>query len=225
MGIKERKEREKKRRRDQILTAAIELIEEQGFEKTTMDEIAERAELSKGTLYLYFNDKSTLHQAVKKRGLEHLYDKFLQVIKQDLPGAELVKKMMLTFLNTLTHNAAFTKAMVLYEHIKEGYNKEKQEEPSIVEDCKNIEDELFMIMVRAIQIGIQDGSIKTHLEPKVLALMLSFQMSGMLKFYLSGSHDHAQKILNDNELSIPKLLEEFLEIQFHEKNSPSDNQE
>lgn len=216
MGIKERKEREKKRKRDQILTAAIELIEEQGFEKTTMDEIAERAEFSKGTLYLYFNDKSTLHQAVKKRGLQHLHEKFLNVIKQDLLGAELVKKMMLTFLNTITQNAAFTKAMVIYEHIKEEHNKEKPEAPSIVEDCKKIEDELFMLMVRAIQIGIQDGSIKTRLQPKVLSLMLSFQMSGMLNFYLSCSHKSAKDILQENELSIPKLLEEFLDIQLND---------
>lgn len=218
MGIKERKEREKKRRRDQILNAAIELIKEQGFDKTTMDEIAERAELSKGTLYLYFNDKSTLHQAVKKRGLQHIHEKFLDVIKQDLPGAELLKEMMLTFLNTVSQNAAFTKAMVIYEHIKEENNKEKPETPTIVEDCKNIEDELFMLMVRAIQIGIQDGSIKTKLQPKVLSLMLSFQMSGMLNFYLSGSHKNAQKILEENDLSIPKLLEEFLDIQLNEQN-------
>ncbi|MAO66178.1 MAG: hypothetical protein CL666_14375 [Balneola sp.] len=217
MGIKERKEREKKRRRDQILTAVIELIEEQGFDRTTMEEIAERAELSKGTLYLYFNDKSTLHQAVKKRGLQHLHEKFLHVIKQDLPGAELVKNMMLTFLNTITQNAAFTKAMVIYEHIKEENNQGKPETPSIVEDCKNIEDELFMLMVRAIQIGIQDGSIQTRLQPKVLSLMLNFQMSGMLNFYLSGTHKSATKVLEENELSIPKLLEEFLDIQLNDQ--------
>lgn len=209
MGTKERKERERKRRKDQILTAAIELIEEQGFERTTMDEIAERAELSKGTLYLYFKDKSTLHQAIKKRALDHLHEKFLLVIQEDLPGAELVKKMVLSFLKLITQNAAFVKAMAIYEHIT------KTEEHSIAEDCKNIEDELFMLLVRSVQIGIQDGSIKTAMPPKIVALTVSFQMTGMLHFYLSGARENIRKILQENELTIPKLMDEFLDIQLN----------
>jgi len=214
MGTKERKEREKKRRRDQILTAAVELIEKQGLEQTTMEEIAERAELSKGTLYLYFNDKSTLHQAIKKRGLEHLHEKFLQIVREDLPGAELAKKMMLTFLNTLEQHAAFTKAMVIYEHIKEGNKDNNDHQPSIAEDCSTIEDEIFILIVRAIQIGIQDKSINTTLKPKVLALMLTFQMSGMLNFHLSASTHKFQQIMGDNELTTSDIIEKFLDIQF-----------
>lgn len=211
MGIKERKKREREHRKDQILTAAIELIEKQGFEKTTMDEIAEQAELSKGTLYLYFNDKSSLHQAIKRRGLQHLHNKFHQIIQQDLAGAELVKKMNLTFLKIITQNAAFTKSMAIYEHL----SGEKHPENAIVIECHAIEDEIFMLLVRAIQIGIQDGSITTSKPPKILALNISFQMSGMLKFYLSGSHQNIQNILKENELTIPKLLEGFLDIQLN----------
>jgi AcrR family transcriptional regulator len=213
MGTKERKEREKKLRRDQILTAAIELIEKQGFEKTTMDEIAEKAELSKGTLYLYFNDKSTLHKAIKKRGLQHLHEKFLNVIQKDLPGAQLVKYMMLTFLKTITQNAAFTKAMLIYEHYSN--ELEKNDSPSITEDCHKIEDELFILMVRAVQIGIQDGSITTKLHPKVLSLTLSFQMSGMLNFYLTGSNKNMKELFQEHSLSMSQLLDEFLDIQLH----------
>ena len=73
MGTSERKERERKRRKNQILNAAISLIEEKGFDKTTMDEIAEQTELSKGTLYLYYNDKASLFQAIKKRALQYLH--------------------------------------------------------------------------------------------------------------------------------------------------------
>ena len=211
MGIQERKEREKKRRRDQILTAAIELIEHQGFEKTTMDEIAERAELSKGTLYLYFNDKATLHQAIKKRGLEHLYEKFLQIIKQDLPGAELVKQMVYTFLKVITQNATFTKSMALFEHL----NETKPAEDSIAQDCKTIEDELFMLMVRAIQIGCQDGSITSTEPPKIMALNIHFQLSGLLQFYLSGSRKNIYKVLNENDLTIQTLMEQFLQTHFN----------
>ncbi|SMO91295.1 TetR/AcrR family transcriptional regulator [Gracilimonas mengyeensis] len=211
MGIKERKERERKRRKDQILTAAIELIEEQGFEKTTMDEIADRAELSKGTLYLYFNDKATLHQAIKKRGLNHIHENFLQIIRQDLPGSELVTQMVLVFLKTITHNATFTKAMFIYEHL----NEQEIEPQSVAEKCKNIQGDILMLLVHAIQIGIQDGSIKTSVSPKVLALNISFQMKGMLQSKLAGSHAYVEKVLEENKLTMSELMELFLQTQFN----------
>ncbi len=213
MGTKERKQRERKRRKDQILNAAISLIEEKGFEKTTMDEIADRAELSKGTLYLYFKDKSTLHHAIKKRGLSRLHTYFLEIIQEDRKGAELVKKMMKTFLEFLTEHATFTRAMMIYEQA----NKTELSEHPVVEDCHHLQNELLMIIVRSIQIGIQDGSIKTEIPPKIIALMIGAQMNGMLQFYLSDPNEKVQNILTEHELTMPELMEQYLDIQFNAK--------
>ena len=60
MGIQERKEREKERRRQQIMVAAKRVFSEKGFNKATMEDIAHEAELSPGTLYLYFKNKEEL---------------------------------------------------------------------------------------------------------------------------------------------------------------------
>ena len=60
MGILERKERERERRRQQIIVAAKKVFSEKGFNKATMDDIAGEAELSPGTLYLYFKNKEDI---------------------------------------------------------------------------------------------------------------------------------------------------------------------
>ena len=60
MGIQDRKKREKEGRRHQILTAAKQLFADHGFQQTTMEEIAKEAELSPGTIYLYFKSKDEL---------------------------------------------------------------------------------------------------------------------------------------------------------------------
>ena len=72
MGIAERKERERQQRREEILRAAETVFFSRGFEKSTMDEIAEAAELSKGTLYLYFRSKDDLHMAVARNAISQL---------------------------------------------------------------------------------------------------------------------------------------------------------
>jgi AcrR family transcriptional regulator len=50
------------RRRDAILAAALEEFSAHGFEATRLEDIARRAGIAKGTIYLYFNDKETLFQ-------------------------------------------------------------------------------------------------------------------------------------------------------------------
>lgn len=72
MGIRERKEREKERRRQQILVSAKRVFSEKGFNKATMEDIATDAELSPGTLYLYFKNKEELYASLSLRILQYL---------------------------------------------------------------------------------------------------------------------------------------------------------
>lgn len=72
MGIQERKEREKERRRQQIMVAAKRVFSEKGFSKATMEDIAQEAELSPGTLYLYFKNKEELYASLSLRILQYL---------------------------------------------------------------------------------------------------------------------------------------------------------
>jgi len=60
MGISERREREKIIRRKAILDCTKDLILEQGVERVSMENIADKAELSKATVYLYFSSKDEL---------------------------------------------------------------------------------------------------------------------------------------------------------------------
>ena len=72
MGIKERKQRERERRRQQIIVAAKRVFTEKGFNKATIEDIARNAELSPGTLYLYFKNKEELYASLSLRILQYL---------------------------------------------------------------------------------------------------------------------------------------------------------
>lgn len=73
MGIHERKEREKERRRQQIMVAAKRVFSIKGFGRATMEDIANEAELSPGTLYLYFKSKDDLCASLSVRVLEYFF--------------------------------------------------------------------------------------------------------------------------------------------------------
>jgi AcrR family transcriptional regulator len=88
MGIQERKEREKERRRQQIIVAAKRVFSEKGFNKATMEDIAHEAELSPGTLYLYFKNKEELYASLSLRILQYLHIRVEGVNKEELPPEE-----------------------------------------------------------------------------------------------------------------------------------------
>lgn len=60
MATKDRREQDRERRRQEILRAARVVFAQAGFRRATVDEIAQRAEVAKGTIYLYFDNKEAI---------------------------------------------------------------------------------------------------------------------------------------------------------------------
>jgi AcrR family transcriptional regulator len=66
---KPRWERRKDARPQELLAAALDLFVERGFASTRLDDVAQRAGVSKGTLYLYFANKEDLFKAVVRENM------------------------------------------------------------------------------------------------------------------------------------------------------------
>jgi len=74
LSTAERRAREKAQRRREILHAARQEFFERGFHTPTVDDVAARAEVSKGTIYLYFVSKEEILAHLLLEGLELLLD-------------------------------------------------------------------------------------------------------------------------------------------------------
>jgi len=72
LGTSERREREKQKRRRDIIDAARTLFFEKGLRATTIDDIARSTELARGTIYLYFETKEEIYATVLMEGLDIL---------------------------------------------------------------------------------------------------------------------------------------------------------
>jgi len=64
MAEAQRRQRRKEDRPDEILEAALALFAEKGYAATRLDEVARRAGVSKGTVYLYFSSKEDLFKSL-----------------------------------------------------------------------------------------------------------------------------------------------------------------
>ena len=64
MSSEERRKKEKENRKNSILKAARKLFFERGFKSVTVDLIAAKAEVSKGSIYLYFDSKEEIYTQI-----------------------------------------------------------------------------------------------------------------------------------------------------------------
>jgi len=75
-------ERRKDARPGELLDAALDLFVEKGFAATRLDDVAARAGVSKGTLYLYYASKEDLFKAVVRQNIVPLIDAFRRDVAQ-----------------------------------------------------------------------------------------------------------------------------------------------
>jgi AcrR family transcriptional regulator len=83
LGLEERRKRERENRKNAILKAARRLFFEKGFKPVTVESIAKKAELSKGSIYLYYNSKEEIYTQILLSDI----DKFHERIADLLPSA------------------------------------------------------------------------------------------------------------------------------------------
>jgi AcrR family transcriptional regulator len=85
-------------RRDAILAAALDEFSIRGYEAARLDDVARRAGVAKGTIYLYFRDKETLFQELIRAMLTPVVGTIEAMGEADLPLAALADRIVDLFV-------------------------------------------------------------------------------------------------------------------------------
>lgn len=204
-----RKERTRQARTELILDVAESVISDKGIENTTMDEIAERAELGKGTLYLHFKGKTALYLAISLRGSSKLNGLLARVLASDLPGIELVENLGTAYIRFIKENPVYFTVLSYYESLIEGQQKL---EGDIAERCEKNAQEAMAYIVRALQVGIQDGSIKSDLDPRELGVIIWGASKGIMNMAYLKQNRQREKIMEGVEFNAESLFGNFVDL-------------
>ncbi len=104
-----RKEQEKLARKKDILDAAAVLFSEKDFHEVTVDEIAGRVGLSKGTIYLYFKNKDDIFFSIIEEKTKILFSRLQSAMEGDRPYLEKLKKLIKSYLLFFEEHKSFFK--------------------------------------------------------------------------------------------------------------------
>ncbi len=168
MGITERKEREKEQRREEIIAAAQKVFFEKGLQLATMDEIAEAAELSKGTLYLYYKSKEDLYLSVIMRGAEIMYEFFEKATATNEPVLKLISNLGDSYFEFFQKNRQYFRML----YFRDNPQLHKQVSQEVLQVCLEQDRRIWKLVIDLIQRAIDEGYLQKNIKPVQAAVIL-----------------------------------------------------
>lgn len=200
MGIHERKEREKESRREEIIRAATAVFFEKGLQAATMDEIAERAELSKGTLYLYYKSKEDLYLAVMNLGIDILRGMFEEARRSSSTTIDALREIGEAYYRFFREHRNFFRMF----HFFQNPAFHKQVSAEMLEVCRGHNQSVWSVVTSVVEKGIKEGILRNDLTPQEMAVAL-WSSSNAIMMQIDHQSEHWQHSLGvDLELVLRK---------------------
>jgi len=202
MGIRERKEREKERRRQQIIVAAKRIFSAKGFNKATMEDIAKEAELSPGTIYLYFKNKDELYASLSIRILQHLNIRLEHVKNQNNINDE---QRIASLKDALYDIYDFDPLILINLFHLQSSESLKNLSPRLLSEIKRLSQSSIKIMADIFSEGIDKG-VFIEKNPLALADILWALFSGIILW------EESKRIIDSKKNFLKPTLDIAFEI-------------
>ncbi len=166
MGIEERKLREKEERHSLIVENAKALILEHGVDYLTMQTLAEASELSKATLYLYFENKDAILMEI----LESAASDFVRFARLRIPagstGLQSLQALWMSYLRLFGESQDIIVLTGIKNYIDPQFPLGSEAGGSRFGTAMG---EMLALIIEVLQKGVSDGSLEKIPDPERLA--------------------------------------------------------
>ena len=197
MGTAERKAREKLIRHQQILDAAYEVFNQVGFFAATMDQIAERAEIAKGTIYIYFKSKEEVYFSLLLNGQDILISMLTDMKKRKPPPDQLLGEMAKTLFRFYSeHTSYFRIFMVMQQE-----DMQAKLSPELSQHINEQATTILNLLSNQIQRAVDAGAFYTE-SPWHVANILWGSFNGITQLAITREQLRAGTMDTDDLLSL-----------------------
>jgi TetR/AcrR family transcriptional regulator len=198
MALSERRQREKERRKLEILDAAERHFFSRRYEEVSMDDIAREVDLNKATIYLYFENKEALYAAIVLRGIAVLNKKFRESLEKKAPGIAKVFLMGQAYYRFSLECPEYLRMIHFY-----GTEQFSKENPCTADIGKGY-GSCRLLLRDAIREGIADGTIRSDIDPFLASMYLMTAFMGILSM-----EDKWKLVIADEGFESDQYAQEF----------------
>ena len=190
-GKLSRRERERQMRRREILEAAQAVFAEKGYSHATLDEVAQRAEYAKGTLYNYFEGgKEDILFAI----FDGIYDDMCRLISEAFAPETMADRSFREALHGLiiTWVAFFVERQELFMIlVKEAYRMVFDDDPGKASYFQMHSERMVNALIPALETAMESGELK-KLPPHAVAHMVLGNLKGIQMHLCLQENDEAK---------------------------------
>ena len=187
-----------------IIDAAEVVFSAVGYANAKMEDVARQAEVSKGTVYFYFDTKENLYMAVTYRAIQTLNDFLYRTIDEHKgkAGLQVVLRLAEAYLDFCSKHFLYSEVildyMTLNRSTKDGKDKAKLtdalRESMYYRKVQGIQNLSISLITSEIVRGVQDGSVKNQQKPELLYLIAWAAVTGFVKLNVAAG-GHRQTLL------------------------------
>jgi len=180
VGLEERRKREKENRKNAILKAARKLFFDKGFKNVTVESIAKKAELSKGSVYLYFKSKEDIYTQILLGDIDKFHKVMANIMREGQSSSATLMSLANIYADFFMNDRELFRIMMNYMLNIDHMNLPEEIDHLIVKATNktiDIIEEIFMIGVRSGEFplyidlrqkrnaiwGLLNGTISLHL--------------------------------------------------------------
>ena len=178
MGLKERKLRQKKFLRQEILDAASELFVKEGYENVSMRRVADKIEYSPTTIYLYFKDKAELLEQVCVETFSRLSAHLTRILAQPADPIERLKRGLLAYVNFGLENPHHYRAVFIMP-VPEDFDHSRMAKP----DAPGMQ--AFDFLRRSVYDCIAAGEFRQTADPETISQTLWAGVHGVTSILIT----------------------------------------
>jgi AcrR family transcriptional regulator len=176
MTIHERQSRDRERRRQQIIAASKRVFLSKGASRATIKDIADEAELSPGTLYIYFKNKDELYASLSIRILKHLNLRLQRVREnKELPYDQKINSVKQAFCEVYEIDPPM---LINLYHLQSSETLENIS-AELFDEIMSLSRQCLKTLSKIFAKGIQAGSY-VSVDPRRTALILWSMFSGLV---------------------------------------------
>ncbi|MBB2942252.1 AcrR family transcriptional regulator [Actinoplanes lutulentus] len=148
--------------RQRLFEAAVELIAEQGFSATTVDDIALRAGVAKGTVYYNFKSKNELFEELLRHGVGLLTEEFRTAVA-GLPARDAVRALVHAQLEYIRRYRAFAQLL-----LSEMWRTNREWQQTLI----LLREQAIGVIAETVQSGVDSGDLPAELDVRVASAAL-----------------------------------------------------
>ena len=138
--------------RNKILNAAVKAFSKNGFHQAKMDNIAETAGVSKGTLYYNFESKSHLFSSTVTEGMEAVMEEIRKNLNSDLPFIDHLRKLI--DINVDMYLRYSDLAQIIFNEVSSGIDE------SVLRNIEESRGRFIDLVAEELEAGQDDNRIR-----------------------------------------------------------------